>query len=104
MLTTRIKSRIHNWVEKITGKPVVRNQIIDYKKFVDFDIKSLPPSYKRFPCVCPMWDNAARRVNQAAVIFHGSTPQVFSKWYKQKVENFISYSKDDEFYFYKCVE
>lgn len=34
---------------------------------------------KVYPAVMPMWDNTARR-NNKGIIFHGSTPDLYSKW------------------------
>ncbi len=75
------------------------DQIIDYSSFINFDLKFPKRDYKCFPCVCPMWDNSSRRVNQNATILSNSTPKLFGYWYKQKVENFVPFSKEENFIF-----
>ncbi len=40
-----------------------------------------PPSYRRYPCVVPQWDNSARRGRLAnSVVMHGATPDLYEKW------------------------
>jgi lipopolysaccharide biosynthesis protein len=43
------------------------------------------PSYRRFDCVTPMWDNSARRGKRAATIFTGSTPELYENWLRDAV-------------------
>jgi len=56
-----------------------RHNIFEYRELVERMLARSQPSYKRFPCVTPMWDNTARR-QQGAYIFHGSTPQLYEHW------------------------
>lgn len=87
---------------KLTNKkPEIKiaDQMISYKDFIDFDLKFPKRDYKCYPCVCPMWDNSSRRVNQKATILTGSTPQLFGQWYKQKIKNFVPYSVEENFIF-----
>lgn len=53
--------------------------LLSYQDFVESSIrnhKSTPGVYRT---VCPMWDNSARR-KKNALIFHGSTPDLYKKW------------------------
>lgn len=43
------------------------------------------PSYKRFDCVMPMWDNSSRQLNGKATIYHGSTPELYHAWLHEAV-------------------
>ncbi len=75
-----------------------RDRIIDYRKFVEFDLKHRV-SYKCYPSVCPSWDNSSRRVGTNATILKNSTPSNFHYWYLQKVKNFTPFSKEENFVF-----
>jgi len=78
---------------------ISRNQIIKYKKYVEFVIKqNLPADYKQYPCVCPMWDNTSRR-EKKILIFKGSTPDIYKKWLNETVNKFIPFSDNENFIF-----
>ena len=63
-----------------TGKSVFRNHsVLSYEKLVEAALQQAAPPYKRFPSVCPAWDNTARR-QKGAVIIDGSTPALFERW------------------------
>jgi hypothetical protein len=70
---------------------------VDYKEFIDFDIKNSNPGV--YPGVSPMWDNSSRRVGQNSIMLDNSTPELFKHWYKNKItpENFEGL--DDSFVF-----
>ncbi|MBI4623789.1 MAG: glycoside hydrolase family 99-like domain-containing protein [Verrucomicrobia bacterium] len=40
------------------------------------------PSYRRFPCVTPSWDNSPRR-RAGALIMAGSTPELYAAWLQE---------------------
>lgn len=60
--------------------------IYNYKEIVDKKIYRNIKNLKRkvYPAVMPMWDNTARR-NQNAVIFDGSTPELYYEWLKDDI-------------------
>jgi lipopolysaccharide biosynthesis protein len=58
------------------------NRIFDYGTIVDRQLNKPQPDYLRFPCVTPAWDNTARRPQGKALIFKGSTPELYEKWLK----------------------
>jgi len=94
--------RIENKIDKITDKYFNNNRkadqaIIDMAKFVKFDNKQPAPIHKSYPCVCPSWDNTARKKN--AIIFTNSSPGIFYKWVKGKLSKFKPYSKEECFLF-----
>ena len=43
------------------------------------------PRYRWFRCVSPMWDNSARRSNNAN-IFIGATPTIYKHWLRKTIE------------------
>lgn len=45
--------------------------------------------YRRFPCVTPCWDNAARRQRGGALIYAGSTPSLYEHWLRTVCEREI---------------
>jgi hypothetical protein len=76
-----------------------KDTIIDYRKYISFDLSQRLPDYKLFPGVSPMWDNSSRRKNISAIIFKNSTPELFQFWYKEKCNKFLPYSNDEDFLF-----
>lgn len=60
-------------------KAFALHRIFDYGAYVEQAINQPPPSYPRFAGACPSWDNTARRPRDA-VIFTGSTPQLYGRW------------------------
>ena len=41
------------------------------------------PSYRRFDCVMPMWDNSSRQSRKKATIYQGSTPEIYQAWLQE---------------------
>lgn len=78
---------------------MLNDQIINYEDFLNFDISFPKRKYKLYPGVNPMWDNSARREDQRATIFTGSTPDLFANWYKRKKEQFVPFSENENFIF-----
>lgn len=63
-----------------TGEAAYRDNVIyEYKDLVERALATPEPSYLRIPCVCPSWDNSARRA-KGAVIFLRSTPELYEHW------------------------
>ena len=55
------------------------HSIYDYADIVRRMMNKPRPAYKRFPGVCPSWDNSPRR-EKDAIIFINSSPEVYEKW------------------------
>lgn len=72
--------------------------VYDYAKFVDRMLNKPVPSYKRFPCVTPMWDNSPRR-KQAALIIDNSTPEKYERWLRSVIGKLESFNLDDNIVF-----
>jgi len=93
-----IASKTINKVVRMFGMENVCPIILDYSKYVDYICKLPPYQYKIYPCVTPMWDNAARR-RHSFFAFKNSTPYYFQKWLKHTFENFSPFSKDENLIF-----
>lgn len=85
--------------KKISDKPIF-SSIFPYDKYVDFQInKPKFTDYKRYPSVCPCWDNASRRVNMIFSCFKGVTVDLFERWFEHVYKTFIPFGKDENFVF-----
>jgi GT2 family glycosyltransferase/lipopolysaccharide biosynthesis protein len=58
------------------------NFVYEYEDMIKASLLKMKPTYLRFPCVCPSWDNSPRR-QKNAVIFNHSTPELFEWWLKE---------------------
>lgn len=84
-------------IQKDNRKDKESDLIVDYKEFIDFDLKYKNPLV--YPGVSPMWDNSSRRVNQQATMFVNNTPSDFKYWYKQKTTASNFKGLEDSFIF-----
>ncbi|MEH2874853.1 glycosyltransferase WbsX family protein [Segatella copri] len=74
--------------------------ILNYRKYVNFQIKKPTfKEYKRFPCVCPCWDNSPRRVKNYYFSFKNPLPKYFKKWFSHVYSTFIPYSDEENLIF-----
>ena len=96
---TRIISKFQKKFSTIKEyeKPLKKDLIIDYKDFIDFDIKN--SNHGVYPGVCPMWDNSSRRVGQNATMFINSSPEGFKRWYQEKIKPSNFDGLEDQFIF-----
>lgn len=58
---------------------LLENRVFEYKDLVAAMLAKKPKDYKYFRCVCPSWDNSARRAKNATM-FVNSTPLQFQDW------------------------
>lgn len=82
---------------QIPKKKKQKDLIIDYRQFIDFDLKHTNPNV--YPGTCPGWDNSSRRVGQQAIILKNSTPEDFKYWYQQKIKDSNFTNLEDRFIF-----
>jgi lipopolysaccharide biosynthesis protein len=54
--------------------------------------------YTYFRCVCPSWDNSARRKSKAA-LYKGSTPELFRKWVEKTKERTLQLPPEERLFF-----
>jgi lipopolysaccharide biosynthesis protein len=76
-----------------------RHRIRDYARLVAGALARKPVDYKRFPCVTPGWDNSARRTQQAASIWVGSTPDLYERWLREVLLRFKPFGDQEDFVF-----
>ncbi|RYY07969.1 MAG: glycosyl hydrolase [Sphingobacteriaceae bacterium] len=69
----------------IKKSAIFENSVYTYSDVVTNMINRKKPNYKYFRCICPSWDNSARR-KKNALIYTGSTPQIFGKWVRAMKE------------------
>lgn len=69
----------------IKKSAVFENGLYSYPDLVKNMVNRPKPGYKYFRCVCPSWDNSARRKTKAT-IYVDTLPQTFGKWVKAMKE------------------
>ena len=74
------------------------NRIYAYSSVVERMLQKNCPSYKRFPCVTPSWDNTPRRRNNA-VVLKDSSPKVYGQWLKAVIDKFARPSEEENLVF-----
>lgn len=62
-----------------------RNYICDYAELAERMLDKPPVDYRRYRCVTPMWDNSARR-KQNAFIARDSTPALYENWLGETIK------------------
>ena len=63
------------------------DSIYNYKDVVENDLNyDFQQGWPIFPCVCPGWDNSARRPKGSALILNGSSPELFKSWTVNKIK------------------
>lgn len=75
------RTRVWRWAARFSAeaRAFQQNRVHDYSALVTQSLAKPEPSYKRFPCVTPMWDNSARRTS-GAVILRNATPALYEQW------------------------
>ena len=99
--TRQLVNTTNKYLQKLGlgGIPLV----FSYRAYVNYIMKfPIDLGYKRFPCITPMWDNAARYTNKPFFCLHKSTPQVFQKWLESIYKKFIPYSSDENLVFFNA--
>jgi lipopolysaccharide biosynthesis protein len=76
----------------------IHNRIRDYAVFAERQMNSPDAGYKRFPGITPMWDNTARRKNDAYIL-KDATPEKYGIWLENIVQRFKPYSSEENFIF-----
>ena len=62
------------------------NHFHDYRLHVEQVLGSPQPRYTTHPCVCPGFDNSARRTRGGATVLLGSTPTLYEWWVREICE------------------
>jgi lipopolysaccharide biosynthesis protein len=98
-LLNRTKFRLYLQEHGFPVSAYFKHKFFDYEALAKVMIdagKTL--TYKRFPCVTPMWDNTARRKIDATV-FLNSTPEKYAFWLRSVLEEFRPFSSQENFVF-----
>ncbi len=74
-----ITKKLHNL--GVHKSAFFENEVYDYNQLADNMMAKPKSDYKYFRCVCPSWDNSARRTINAT-LYHDATPQKFTEWVK----------------------
>ena len=96
-LIKSFKSRINSLYYKHFQK-VFFTMTDDYGEYVKSALQ-YHVSYKRYPCVCPMWDNSPRRVNMPFYALKNSSPQKYEYWLRETMNSFEPFSREENFVF-----
>jgi glycosyltransferase involved in cell wall biosynthesis len=67
----------------------------EYDYFVKYATTAAPTEYKLFPCVCPSWDNEARKPRKGTA-FAFSTPEKYGVWLTHACQRALSEFKPTE--------
>lgn len=70
---------------KLKKSALFQNRVVSYKNVLNNMIKRNIANYTYFRCICPSWDNSARRKTNAT-IYINSTPKLFGNWVKSMKE------------------
>lgn len=90
--------KLNEACKAIIGKakiPVIHS----YKKYMRYVASQPMPGYKRYPCVMPGWDNAARKSHRAFACWVGNTPMLFKEWLVKTFKKFKPFSKEENLVF-----
>jgi len=88
------------WQERMAGfglspKVFFEHDVVEYGDLVTNMLAKPDPSYPRFHCVTPGFDNSARR-KRNATIFINSTPDSYGNWLKETLTRTRAKFRDDE--------
>jgi lipopolysaccharide biosynthesis protein len=72
-----------------------KNFVVPYRSVVQAHMSRPAPSYRRFRCVTPMWDNSARRRTNARIVVD-STPQLYEAWLRRATAKTLQEAQGDE--------
>lgn len=95
----RYSNLLYNISRKYLHKELF-NKIVNYKKYVDYQCRQINTiDYKRYPSLCPSWDNSPRRVNGHFFAFTHNSPESFKKWFHHVYTSFQPFSDEENFIF-----
>jgi len=87
-----------NLGSNISGDAYGDHLVYNYSEIVERMIRKISPSYKRFPCVTPSWDNSARRKKNALII-KGATPELYETWLTESIKRVDNFNLDERIVF-----
>lgn len=81
-------------VQKIDKSSQFR--VFDWKKYINSGREKRNYKYKTFKTVFPRWDNSSRKAYTGALVFDGSTPDIYGKWLQYAVDDTKNIPLQDE--------
>jgi len=92
---------IFSYVNQVHGdEPYLKeNHVVEYQSLVAKHIQRPIPSYTRFPCILPQWDNTPRHKSDAALIIRGSTPELYEQWLRGTIAQSSSRAPEENIVF-----
>jgi lipopolysaccharide biosynthesis protein len=90
-------ARFYNQLQKVglVSSAYLRNWIYSYAELSERMRLKPPVPYRRFRCATPGWDNSPRR-QRDAIIFNGSSPELYEEWLKALVLDTLADRQGDE--------
>lgn len=88
--------RLTRW--GLSSEAYQENDVYSYKRVAELMRRRDLPSYKRFPCITPGWDNSPRR-KRGAIILRGSTPKLYRCWLEATLARFEPYGPGEDLVF-----
>jgi len=84
---------------KLGGNPsLFSNTVTSYPALAQ-NMQGKPKTgYLRYRCVTPMWDNSARRKENASILT-GSTPEIYEQWLAETAKSFVPPTEEENFIF-----
>lgn len=97
-----IFTKLNNFMKNFNLNELIhyRNRIVDYKNYIQFQMKRKSFSYPKIPCVFPAWDNSSRKGDEGSIIFRNSHPDLFRQWVANTVDNYSFKDNDGNKYFF----
>ncbi|HEY2325113.1 MAG TPA: glycoside hydrolase family 99-like domain-containing protein, partial [Thermoanaerobaculia bacterium] len=73
-------------------------RVFDYQEAWPILAEPDPVDYPRYDCVCPSWDNTARRGQESWVI-HNSTPEAYQEWLELAIRRTLDRPQSEQLVF-----
>jgi len=73
------------WIRRVRRIP----EVYPYRRLVTRATTAPNPTYPRFPCVTPGWDNTPRR-REEGLVLKGATPEAFGHWTSTTVQRLVA--------------
>jgi lipopolysaccharide biosynthesis protein len=84
--------------KKVGGPSLCTHTFLPYASLAEKMKRKPAPDYLRYRCVTPMWDNSARR-KENALVLTGSTPELYERWLADTVRAFAPPSGEENLIF-----
>jgi lipopolysaccharide biosynthesis protein len=82
----------------LTEPAYAHHTIYEYATMVENMLAKPTPTYRRFPCVNPSWDNTARRQTNATIL-RNATPEIYEYWLETVIQRSLTHSSHEAIVF-----